>query len=337
MTAELLILLHYFKGKAAPLLRCLSCHFLFPHFVPARAGGSSAPGWPDAPGRVPAATAPLRPGAILGNSSPSSRCPLWAAQPQGWGVPRLGCPGQVPGQCPRDVRGSLASVGGGVAAASSALPPIVLAAVLGSGVSACYFQSMAPTAAPGAAGRLSPLARSPDPAGTAGMCRGDSRNTGWEQGGSGPWRMRSPLLPLHAGRAPAPPSPLSPSRVGFRAPGCRDPAEPRRSPTCPDPAPGGGLRSLPVSHPRQRGRSGAESFPSPARGVSRPPGDPGATEPGLPSATQPGRCHQGRVGTGAGWDPLRDAEPSPASGVRDKGWDRPQGQRQGRGCTQGQG
>lgn len=152
MTAELLILLHYFKGKAAPLLRCLSCHFLFPHFVLARAGGGSAPGWAGAPGSVPGAMAPLCPSATLGSSSPSSRClrhpfgppgPIWGGVSLGWDV-QAGCPCRVSPGCPW-LLGERWGRRGRLRPPRSR--PLFWWRFLGSGVTACYFHSMAPTAA----------------------------------------------------------------------------------------------------------------------------------------------------------------------------------------------
>lgn len=146
MTAELLILLHYFKGEAAPLLRCLSCHFLFPHLVPARAGGGSGRAGRVSPGRVAAAMSPLCASATLGDLQPSlpvSPSPLGATQPLGWGVPRVGCPGQVPRMSPAPGR----ALGVAWPPASCALSPLFCWRFLGSGVTSCYFHSTAPTAA----------------------------------------------------------------------------------------------------------------------------------------------------------------------------------------------
>lgn len=146
MTAELLILLHYFKGKAALLLRCLSCHFLFPHFVPARAGGGSAPGWAGAPGVCPRSV-PVPPSGIPAFPGGASAT-LWTTEPRGWGSlgwdAQAGCPCRVSPGCPR-LLGERWGRRGRLRPPRSR--PLFWWRFLGSGVTACYFHSMAPTAA----------------------------------------------------------------------------------------------------------------------------------------------------------------------------------------------
>lgn len=278
MTAELLILLHYFKGKAAPLLRCLPCHFLFPHFVLARAGGGSAPGWAGAPGSVPGAMAPLCPSATLGSSSPSSRClrhpfgppgPIWGGVSLGWDV-QAGCPCRVSPGCPW-----LLGERWGAAwpPASSALPPIVLVAVFGQRCHRLLLplhgsNRSAPGTSGGALPRSSPAPRIPDPPGTGRdverslpeISDGNSKAPG--DGG-----MLRLLLPLRGVLCPC--SSFPPVTVPvFRGPSwlpgsSRSPAGPQM---CPDPSPWRGLSPLPsLVPPTPEGQKQNLEFPVPGR------------------------------------------------------------------------
>lgn len=354
MTAELLILLHYFKGKAAPLLRCLSCHFLFPHFVPARARGGSAPGWAGAPGRVPGAMAPLCPCATLGSSSLSSRCLLHPFGPPspasgvslGWDA-QARCPCRLSPGC----RGSLASVGGGVAACVLRAPAHCSGGGFWAAVSPPVTSTprLQPQRSGQERGRGLGLARSPVP--SIGTGRDVERSvpeicdiylkylTRKAPGHEG---MLSPLLPLQEVPCPCSsfPSVTVPGWCLGAHPGCRDPAEPQM---CPDPSPWPGSVSAPFPCPAHA--RGAEAEPgvpvlgrSLRRGrVSRAPGDTGATKPRLPRGTQPGWCHQGRVRGGAGGvTPPGNAEHRPSVRRRNGqrwGW----GQGQGMGTKPGRG
>lgn len=203
MTAELLILLHYFKGKAAPLLRCLSCHFLFPHFLPVRAGGGSARA-----GRVP----PVRwPRSVSVPPSGIPALPHGAfVTPLGHPAPRVGCPsGGMPGAragCPQDVPGSLASVGGGVAACVPRAP----AHCSGGG----FWAAMSPpvTSTP----RLQPQ-RSGQSGGGFASLGPQPRASLFPLAPRGMWRCRFPKYLMGTGRlqgtGDAEPSPASPRGV----------------------------------------------------------------------------------------------------------------------------
>lgn len=99
MTAELLILLHYFKGEATPLRRCLACHFLAPSLAlsPVTAAGDPAPGrsgWLRAPGAtVGNVPVPTSEKAFLISAVPSLAA---RAAPRRGTVPTLAVPGMSP-------------------------------------------------------------------------------------------------------------------------------------------------------------------------------------------------------------------------------------------------
>lgn len=243
--------------------------------------------------------------------------------------------------CPRDVPGSLASVGGGVAACVLRAPAHCSgggfwAAVSPPVTSTPWLQPQRSGQQRGGLG----LARSAAPRipGTGRDVESSlpeiSDGNGKAPGHGG---MLSPLLPLHGVLCPCS-SFLSVAVPGWclaAHPGCRDPAESQQVASCAlTPAPGQARSPLPSRVPATpEGQKPNREFPvlgrSPRRGrVAGPPGDPGATKAGQPSGTQ----------RGWGVIPLGMLSTSPAAGGglgrdgagdRDKGW----GQRQPGGWT----
>lgn len=174
---------------------------------------------PSRPQRVPPGSRPRRDGPA------PSQCHLGIPQPPRGDAPG---PGALAG-CPRDVPSSLASVGGSVAAGILRAPDYCSGGGgLGSGVTASYFHSAAPTATgwggAGASPTPAPL-RPPSLASPAHLCtprRGQGRALGW------PWRVQLREEPLARGRVQGmaavaePVSPVQPwgNRQGWALPGC---------------------------------------------------------------------------------------------------------------------
>lgn len=151
---------------------------------------------------------------------------------------------------------------------------------LGSGVTACYFHSMAPTAALRAGAGGLGLARSPAPR-IPGTGRDVERSLPEISDGNGKapehGGMLSPLLPPHGVLCPCSsfPSVTVPGWCLGAHPGCRDPAESQQVPSCAlTPAPGQARSPLPSRvPPTPEGQKQNQEFPSSAeaRGVAACP------------------------------------------------------------------